>query len=84
MVKSADRVIQIQNAVSASNTGMKNAELSAALNIPKGSLSLLLSELVEHDFLALRKEDRRYMLGPQIIALAGHYLHELDIVHPVH
>ena len=80
MVKSANRVIKILQAVGASRYGIRNAELSADLNIPKGSLSPLLAELVINDFLSLRKEDRRYVLGSQIIVLAGQYLTDLDIV----
>ncbi len=81
MVKSATRVIQILEAVGASKNGISHAELSAALNIPKGSLSLLLADLMTHDFLSLRKEEeRRYVIGPQVLVLAGKYLTELDIV----
>lgn len=80
MVKSANRVVEILETVGASNHGISNAELSTALNIPKGSLSLLLSDLVAHDFLAQRKEDKRYVLGPQLVVLAGKFLTDLDIV----
>jgi len=81
MVKSATRVIQILEAVGASKNGISHADLSAALNIPKGSLSLLLADLVTHDFLSLRKEEeRRYVVGPQVLVLAGKYLTDLDIV----
>ena len=81
MVKSATRVIQILESVGASKNGISHAELSAALNIPKGSLSLLLADLVAHDFISLRKEDeRRYVVGPQVLVIAGKYLTDLDIV----
>lgn len=81
MVKSATRVIQILESVGASKNGISHAELSAALNIPKGSLSLLLADLVAHDFLSLRKEEeRRYVIGPQVLVIAGKYLTDLDIV----
>jgi DNA-binding IclR family transcriptional regulator len=80
MVKSANRVVEILETVGANNHGISNAELSAALNIPKGSLSLLLSDLVAHDFITQRKEDRRYVLGPQLVVLAGKFLTDLDIV----
>jgi DNA-binding IclR family transcriptional regulator len=80
MVKSAQRVINILRAVGSNKYGISNAELSSNLNIPKGSLSLLLAELVANDFLTLRKEDRRYTLGPQIFVLAGQYLTDLDMV----
>jgi len=80
MVKSANRVIQIMNTVGTHRDGLTNAELSQALNIPKGSLSLLLADLVENDFLNLMKENKRYILGSQIIVLAGQSLTDLDIV----
>jgi DNA-binding IclR family transcriptional regulator len=81
MVKSATRVIQILESVGASKNGISHAELSAALDIPKGSLSLLLADLVAHDFLSLRKEEeRRYVIGPQVLVIAGKYLTDLDIV----
>ena len=80
MVKSANRVIKILLAVGASRHGIRNVELSADLSIPKGSLSPIMAELVANDFLTLRKEDRRYTLGPQIIMLAGQYLGDLDMV----
>lgn len=81
MVKSATRVIRILETVGASKQGISHAELSAALKIPKGSLSFLLADLVAHDFLSLRKEDeRRYVVGPQILVIAGQFLTDLDIV----
>jgi len=81
MVKSATRVIQILESVGTSKNGISHAELSAALNIPKGSLSLLLADLVAHDFLSLREEEgRRYVIGPQVLALASKYLTDLHIV----
>lgn len=81
MVKSATRVIQILETVGASKKGISHAELSGVLKIPKGSLSLLLADLVAHDFLSLRKEEeRRYVVGPQVLVLAGKYLTDLDIV----
>jgi DNA-binding IclR family transcriptional regulator len=80
MVKSANRVIQILNTVGTRKEGLTNAELSQALNIPKGSLSLLLADLVQNEFLHLMKENKRYILGSQIIVLAGQYLTDLDIV----
>ena len=80
MVKSAGRVIQILETVGRNRNGISNAELSVALHIPKGSLSLLLADLVAHEFLSQRKEDRRYVLGPQIVVLAGKFLTDLDIV----
>ena len=81
MVKSAYRVTQILEAVASSKTGLRHADLAAILNIPKGSLSLLLSDLVTQEYLALREDGvRRYVLGPQILVMAKHYLSGLDLV----
>jgi DNA-binding IclR family transcriptional regulator len=81
MVKSAYRVTQILEAVAASRAGLRHADLAAILNIPKGSLSLLLADLVSQDYLALREDGvRRYALGPQILVMAKHYLSGLDLV----
>jgi DNA-binding IclR family transcriptional regulator len=81
MVKSATRVIQILETVGFRKNGISHAELSAVLKIPKGSLSLLLADLVVHDFLSLHREgERRYVIGPQVLVIAGQYLTDLDIV----
>lgn len=80
MVKSAHRVIRILEAISSSTAGLKHSEIAEILNIPKGSLSLLLSDLVAQDYLSQDKERRRYMLGPQILVIAKRYLAGLDVV----
>ena len=80
MVKSADRVMQILEAVGSSEEGKTHGELSSTLNIPKSSLSLLLANLVDREYLSLSETDRRYALGPQVLVLAGRYLSSLDIV----
>lgn len=51
LVKSADRVIQMLEAIGSKNNGMTHGELSKVLGIPKGSLSLLLSYLVDRDYI---------------------------------
>lgn len=80
MVKSADRVMQILEAIGSSEEGKTHGELSSALNIPKSSLSLLLANLVGREYLSLNGTDKRYTLGPQVLVLAGRYLSSLDIV----
>jgi DNA-binding IclR family transcriptional regulator len=86
MVKSADRVMQILEAIGSSEEGKTHGELASSLNIPKSSLSLLLANLVDREYVSLSGRDRRYALGPQVLVLAGRYLSRLDIVrlgHPV-
>jgi DNA-binding IclR family transcriptional regulator len=80
MVKSAYRVVQILEAVSSSTAGLKHSEIAEILNIPKGSLSLLLSDLVAQDYLSQDKDRRCYMLGPQVLVIAKRYLATLDVV----
>lgn len=80
IVKSADRVLQILEAVGATNAGRTHGELSRMLGIPKASLSSLLSNLVERGYLAFDSQSKLYLLGPELLVLTGHYLNSLDIV----
>ena len=80
VVKSADRVIQIFEAISAREDGVTHGELSGALAIPKGSLSFLLSNLIERDYVTLDRSSKRYTLGPALLVLTSRYLAGLDIV----
>jgi DNA-binding IclR family transcriptional regulator len=79
MVKSADRVMQILEAIGSSEEGRTHGELASGLNIPKSSLSLLLANLVGREYLSLNGAEKRYALGPQVLVLAGRYLSSLDI-----
>jgi DNA-binding IclR family transcriptional regulator len=79
-VKSADRVIQILEATGSKDDGVTHGELVKVLGIPKGSLSLLLSNLVDRDYLTFDRSSKLYMFGPKLLALAGRYLSNLDIV----
>ncbi|MBW2027828.1 MAG: helix-turn-helix domain-containing protein [Deltaproteobacteria bacterium] len=80
MVKSAERVLQILEAVRSSGGGKTHRELASSLKIPKNSLSLLLSNLSDREYLFLNSKNRRYVLGPQVLALASEHLSGLDIV----
>ena len=79
-VKSADRVIQIFEAIGSKKGGLTHSELAAELEIPKGSLSPLLSNLVDRGYLALDPPSKRYLLGPNLVVLTGRYLSSLEIV----
>ena len=79
IVKSADRVLQILEAVGQTKEGLTHSELSRVLNIPKGSLSLLCSNLLEREYLIFIPETKQYTLGPQILALTGRFLDDFDI-----
>ncbi|MBU1449581.1 MAG: IclR family transcriptional regulator [Proteobacteria bacterium] len=80
MVKSADRAIDILEAVGDAREGLTHAEIAAKLNIPKSSLSALLVNLVKRQYLAFHEEGKRYSLGPQLLVLAGRYRAGLDVV----
>jgi IclR family transcriptional regulator, KDG regulon repressor len=78
-VKSADRVIQILEAIGSKKNGLTQRELAVELEIPKGSLSPLLSNLVDRGYLTLDRS-KLYMLGPNLVVLTGRYLSSLEIV----
>jgi DNA-binding IclR family transcriptional regulator len=80
MVKSADRVIQILEAIGNSVKGCTHKELSSALNIPKSSLTSLLNTLVQRDYLSSDPDGRRYTLGPQLLVLTGRLISGLDLI----
>jgi len=80
IVKSADRVLQILEAVGARNAGLTHGELSKILGIPKASLSCLLSNLVERGYLAFDPQSKLYLLGTELLVLTSRYLNNLDIV----
>jgi DNA-binding IclR family transcriptional regulator len=72
--------MQILELVGRSRDGLKHHDIASALGIPKGSLSLLLADLVGSEFLTLGGDDKRYRVGHKIIILAGRYLADLDII----
>ncbi len=80
IVKSADRVIRILEAIASRDRGLTHGDLSKVLGIPKGSLSLLLSNLVDRDYLAFDPLGKLYLLGPEVLVLTSRYLNSLDIV----
>ena len=80
VVKSADRAFQILEAVGSRINGITHGELSKVLGIPKGSLSYLLSNLVDRDYVTFDRQSKLYMLGPKLLVLTGRYLSNLDFV----
>lgn len=80
MVKSAVRVMQILDLVGKSRDGLKHMDIANELGIPKGSLSLLLADLIDGEFLTQNKGDKRFRIGPQILALAGRFLADMNII----
>jgi DNA-binding IclR family transcriptional regulator len=81
MPRSADRAFEILEAVAVSKKGLKHGDISRTLNIPKGSLSKLLSDLIRREYLSLDATSKTYALGPQVLFLANAYLAGIDIIH---
>jgi DNA-binding IclR family transcriptional regulator len=79
MVKSADRVCKILDLLGNNKGGLKHAEIARLLKIPISSLSGLLSCLVSNQFLAIDSAGMKYLLGPQILTLAGSFLSGFDL-----
>lgn len=80
MVKSATRVMQILELVGQTKDGLKHQDISSTLEIPKGSLSPILADLVSNDFLTVDEYDKRYRIGYKILVLAGRYVADFDII----
>jgi DNA-binding IclR family transcriptional regulator len=80
MVRSASRALEILEIVGTSRNGLKHVEIAQALNIPKSSLTKLLSSLLVKDYLTMDKASRTYAIGPAVLSLASSYLAGLDIV----
>jgi len=85
-VKSADRSLLILETIAEKASGLTHSQLSAMLQIPKSSLTSLLSSLSLRKYLVSDSATRRYHLGPKVLSLAGRYLENLDLVqigHPI-
>jgi DNA-binding IclR family transcriptional regulator len=80
MVRSADRALEILEILGTNKRGLKHGEIAHALNIPKSSLTKLLSSLLIKDYLTIDKVSGTYAIGPRVLSLANSYLAGLDIV----
>jgi DNA-binding IclR family transcriptional regulator len=80
MPRSTDRAFEILEIIGASKKGLKHGEISQTLNIPKSSVSKLLTSLVARDYLVIDTVTRVYSIGPQVLSLANSYLAGLDII----
>lgn len=68
--KPTERVIQILLSLSSTNTGLTLSEISNITQIPKGTLSPILVELTEANFITYSKDSRLYSLGLALVTLA--------------
>ncbi len=79
-VKSASRVVQILEFLASGKYGRQHKDIAEELNIPKGSLTKLLANLVGSGYLAYDAVGKTYKLGSRVLTLATSYLSSLDIV----
>jgi DNA-binding IclR family transcriptional regulator len=79
-VKSASRVIQILELLGSNKYGMQHKRMVDDLEIPKGSLTKLLANLLDTGYLSFDPGSKTYKLGSRVLALANSYLSGLDIV----
>ena len=80
MSRSAIRAFEILEVLITSPRGLKHGEIALALDIPKGSLTKLIKNLLDKAYLELDPISKLYTIGPQVLALANAYLGNLDIV----
>lgn len=69
-VKSADRVLNLLELLGRWDRELSHTEIATALSIPKGSLTLLLRNLVNRGYINYASSTKRYRLGAAFAALA--------------
>lgn len=70
-VKSADRTLDLLELLANWGRQLSHAEIAAALDIPKSSLTKLLKNLTARDYLQYVPEAKAYQLGNAILKLAN-------------
>ncbi len=80
MPRSTDRAFEILEMIGSNKNGLTHGKIAQDLNIPKSSLSKLISSLMAKNYLTLDTTTRTYSIGPQVLFLASSYLARLDIV----
>ena len=80
MVKSAERVMRILETVCVHRDGLTQKEISEMLQIPKSSLSAILDNMTTREYLMQDRDTKRFVLGPQVLIIAGAYLDNQDVV----
>lgn len=79
-VKSADRVLDLFELLGRWDREMSHTEISAALSIPKSSLTLLLRNLVGRGYLEFSSHTKGYRLGQAFSILAQQSGRDFDLV----
>ena len=77
MAKSAERVLQILETIAVADEPMSHGDISKALNIPKSSLTSLLRDLTETEYLEVSGSGA-YELGRSVLVLGHAFLKRYD------
>lgn len=80
MTKSALRVLDIMEYIAEQRSGSTHSQISAALGIPKSSLTALLRDLVSRGYLLFDPDTARFGIGSHILSLSQAYLRNLNLV----
>jgi DNA-binding IclR family transcriptional regulator len=80
MVKSAVRVLDILEFVSQAEDGCSHSEIVSGLAIPPSSLTALLRDLTQANYIAYDDATGRYTVGPQVLHLSNAYMRNLSLV----
>jgi DNA-binding IclR family transcriptional regulator len=79
-VKSADRVLDLFEALARAGTGLSHTELSDELGIPKSSLTQLIRTLTIRTYLRFSAADKKYHLGEMFRTLARQTAQLQDLI----
>lgn len=79
-VKSADRVLDLFEALARWGDRMSHSQLAEALDIPKSSLTQLLRNLTQRGYIDFSPLDKKYRLGAKLLELSRNAAVAVDIV----
>lgn len=72
--------MKILETVCNNKDGLTKKDISELLQIPKSSLSAILTNMTDREYLLRDQWTKRFVLGPQVLILAGGYLGNQDVV----
>jgi DNA-binding IclR family transcriptional regulator len=79
LVQTIDRVNQLLEILSGAPQGLSLGELSATVNLPKGTTHRLVSSLAYFDYVQQDPTDRKYKLGFKLAVLGNQLLDQIDL-----
>ncbi len=77
--KSAERVLDILELLTATNEGLSRSEISERLGIPKSSASILLRSLLERRYLQEDESSRKLRLGVRTFETGSAFLRQVSL-----